>query len=84
MKKLIKSDLAQAEHAVDFDVPIYNVWKQQMKTSGLSHFGNSEVRRWTIYASIMSSNAIKVICSTRFTVISSSEYCRVNGVLVLT
>lgn len=28
----------------DFEVPIYNVWKQQTKTAGVSHFGNSEVR----------------------------------------
>ncbi len=28
----------------DFDPPIYNVWKQQTKTAGVSHFGNSEVR----------------------------------------
>ena len=27
-----------------FKPPIYNVWKQQDKTSGSSHFGNSEVR----------------------------------------
>lgn len=33
-----------AEHATDFDVPIYNIWKQQEKTAGASHFGNSEVR----------------------------------------
>jgi hypothetical protein len=31
-------------HAADFDPPIYNVWKQQEKTKGSSHFGNSEVR----------------------------------------
>jgi hypothetical protein len=31
-----------AEHLTDFDVPIYNVWKQQEKTSGSKHFGNSE------------------------------------------
>jgi len=29
---------------VDFDPPIYNIWKQQEKTSGSGHFGNSEVR----------------------------------------
>jgi hypothetical protein len=32
-----------AEHAIDFDPPIYNIWKQQEKTAGSSHFGNSEV-----------------------------------------
>lgn len=34
-----------ANHADEsFQVPIYNIWKQQEKTSGSSHFGNSEVR----------------------------------------
>jgi hypothetical protein len=33
-----------ASHAVDFDPPLYNVWKQQEKTQGSSHYGNSEVR----------------------------------------
>lgn len=33
-----------ADHASDFEPPIYNVWKQQEKTAGPSHFGNSEVR----------------------------------------
>jgi hypothetical protein len=36
-----KSERAAADHAVDFDVPIYNIWKQQEKTAGASHFGNS-------------------------------------------
>jgi len=35
---------AAAEHATDFEPPIYNVWKQQDKTPGGKHFGNSEVR----------------------------------------
>jgi transposase len=35
---------AASEHATDFDPPIYNVWRQQGKTPGGSHFGNSEVR----------------------------------------
>jgi hypothetical protein len=38
------SEKAAANHATDFQVPIYNVWKQQDKTPGGSHFGNSEVR----------------------------------------
>lgn len=41
---LAKTELAAAEHATNFDAPIYNVWKQQTKTEGASHFGNSEVR----------------------------------------
>ena len=44
LPKLGKSDQFAAEHAVDFDQPIYNIWKQQEKTAGSSHFGNSEVR----------------------------------------
>jgi len=36
----VLSDFSDA----DFQVPIYNVWKQQEKTSGSSHFGNSESR----------------------------------------
>src|SRR4030095_8609532 len=44
LEKLNKSDSAAAEHATDFDLPIYNVWKQQEKTSGSTHYGNSEVR----------------------------------------
>ena len=33
-----------ASHLTDFDIPLYNVWKQQEKTPGSGHFGNSEVR----------------------------------------
>lgn len=33
-----------ASHLVDFEPPIYNVWKQLEKTAGSSHYGNSEVR----------------------------------------
>lgn len=28
----------------DFDVPLYNVWKQQEKSNQVTHFGNSEAR----------------------------------------
>jgi hypothetical protein len=35
---------AAASHAVDFEAPLYNVWKQQNKSEGSSHFGNSEIR----------------------------------------
>jgi hypothetical protein len=44
MPNLNKPDRAAADHATDFDPPIYNAWKQQEKTAGSSHFGNSEVR----------------------------------------
>lgn len=42
--QLSKEQLASADHATDFTAPIYNIWKQQEKTKGSSHFGNSEVR----------------------------------------
>ena len=35
---LSESDKAVASHAVDFDPPLYNVWKQREKTKGLEHF----------------------------------------------
>jgi hypothetical protein len=41
---LDKSQQSAATHATDFQPPIYNVWKQQTKTNGSNHFGNSEVR----------------------------------------
>jgi hypothetical protein len=44
MADLPKSDKADSEHATDFTPPIYNIWKQQEKTNGSSHFGNSEFR----------------------------------------
>jgi hypothetical protein len=39
-----KSERAFADHATDITPPIYNIWKQQEKTPGVSHFENSEVR----------------------------------------
>jgi hypothetical protein len=44
LANLPKADKSAAEHATDFEPPIYNIWKQQTKTAGSSHFGNSEVR----------------------------------------
>jgi hypothetical protein len=32
LPSLTKPQQSQAEHATDFDVPIYNVWKQQTKS----------------------------------------------------
>ena len=40
-----------AEHATDFTPPIYNIWKQQTKTEGSKHFGNSEVR-WLAFSRV--------------------------------
>lgn len=44
LPKLRKPDQSAATHATDFDTPLFNVWKQQSKTTGSNHFGNSEVR----------------------------------------
>ena len=44
LPKLAKSDAAAADHATDFEPPIYNVWRQQDKTAGAKHFGNTDVR----------------------------------------
>lgn len=41
---LAESPKAAAIHATDFDPPLYNVWKQQTRTPGSSHFGNSDAR----------------------------------------
>jgi len=41
---LSKPDQSSADHATDFDPPLYNVWKQQGKSNGVGHFGNTEVR----------------------------------------
>jgi hypothetical protein len=39
-EKLLK--MTKIQFKDDFDPPIYNVWKKQTKTTGVSHFGNSE------------------------------------------
>lgn len=44
LPNLNKLQQSAADHATDFEVPIYNIWKQQSKSEGSSHFGNSEVR----------------------------------------
>jgi hypothetical protein len=41
---LAETHKAAAAHAIDFDIPLYNVWKQQEKTPGLTHHGNTEIR----------------------------------------
>ncbi len=44
MEKAPKSSQTLATYAEpEWEPPIYNVWKQQTKTSGSTHFGNSEV-----------------------------------------
>jgi len=44
MAELPESYKPAASHLTDFDPPLYNVWKQQTKSSGSNHFGNSEPR----------------------------------------
>ena len=39
-----KANKPAADLATNFETPIYNVWKQQEKTAGSSHFGNSASR----------------------------------------
>lgn len=41
--QIVAVNKSNAAHEVDFRVPIYNVWKQQQKSEGSEHFGNSEV-----------------------------------------
>lgn len=40
---LSESGKLTAEHKTDYTWPLYNVWKFQSKTPGVSHFGNSEI-----------------------------------------
>jgi len=42
-KALTKERVAAAEHATDFETPIYNVWKFKKKNNQVNHFGNTEV-----------------------------------------
>ena len=44
MVELPKNQKPAAEHLTDFELPLYNIWKQQQKTDGSKHFGNSDVR----------------------------------------
>ena len=45
LSKMSKSDISAASHANGFETPIYNIWKQRVKTTGTNHFGNTE-RQW--------------------------------------
>ena len=44
LASLGQTDQNAATHSDGFKPPIYNIWKQQEKTSGSSHFGNSEIQ----------------------------------------
>ncbi len=41
---LAESKKAAANHATDFEPPVYNVWKQQKRAAGVDHFGYTETR----------------------------------------
>lgn len=43
-QEIERQNRAAADHASEFEVPIYNIWKQQEKSGDLSHFGNSDTR----------------------------------------
>lgn len=42
MEELPKPLKVSPDHLVDFTPPVYNVWKFKDRTSGNSHFGNTE------------------------------------------
>ena len=44
LPKLDKPSKAAADHATDFAVPIYNVWRFKERSDQSSHFGNTEVK----------------------------------------
>jgi len=61
LEKLIKSVQTLATYAdPDWTPPIYNIWKQQEKTAGSKHFGNSEVR-WLDNLLYMYTNPFEVV-----------------------
>ena len=70
--KLAKTDQLSAEHATDFAPPIYNIWKQQEKTKGSSHFGNSEVR-WVWITCCNSRQNRSALCSIHLLAVGLSR-----------
>ncbi len=40
-----KNPKPAANHLTDFTPPLYNIWKQQEKTPGSTHFGNTQTKR---------------------------------------
>jgi hypothetical protein len=37
LQKLVKQNQAKAEHAVDFEVPLYNLWKAAFSTNSFQN-----------------------------------------------
>jgi len=60
-KAIEAANRANASHESDFAIPIYNVWKQQTKSEGTSHFGNSEVR-WVDNLLYLYTKPFDVVC----------------------
>jgi hypothetical protein len=69
---LADSDKAAASHATDFEAPLYNIWKQQEKTKGAKHFGNSEVRWLGAWRGISPRPAASRLPSVRAPISSSA------------
>jgi hypothetical protein len=72
LPNLNKVDQSAAEHATDFTPPIYNIWKQQEKTKGSSHFGNSEVR-WVWITCCNSRQNRSALCSIHLLAVGLSR-----------
>lgn len=54
MAELPKSDNSLADHAVEFEIPLYNVWKQQEKTKILTYFFSTSIGAPTTYINFVS------------------------------
>lgn len=62
----------------DFDVPIYNVWKQQTKSNAVSHFGNSE-SRWLENLLYLYTNPFDIIVDPFAGGGSTIDVCKKRG-----
>jgi hypothetical protein len=60
MDELKRQNRNDAEHASEFDRKIYTAWKQQTKSAGSEHFGNSEPRWVTISCTSTLSRSISL------------------------
>lgn len=66
---------AAAQHATGFEVSIYNIWRQQEKTPGSAHFGNSEVR-WLDNLLYLYTQPFDVVCDPFAGGGSTIDLCR--------
>jgi hypothetical protein len=60
LSNLAKTQQLSAEHQTDFDPPIYNIWRQQTKSPGSNHYGNSEARWRSVRRDTFSISAASV------------------------